>query len=67
MKRSCILLFFAVLQEALGPAIKSVVEELEASHLRPTGILQRLQQGVNPACHGLCAQMGHLDSKCPKL
>eukprot|EP00277_Geminigera_cryophila_P041451 CAMPEP_0173095138 /NCGR_PEP_ID=MMETSP1102-20130122/31634_1 /TAXON_ID=49646 /ORGANISM="Geminigera sp., Strain Caron Lab Isolate" /LENGTH=127 /DNA_ID=CAMNT_0013984741 /DNA_START=1 /DNA_END=384 /DNA_ORIENTATION=+ len=52
-------------QQSLGPAVKAVIEDLEAEHLRPSGILQRLQQGVDPACHGLCALMGHLDSKRP--
>ena len=32
----------------MGTAVKSVVEELEADHLRPSGILERLKQGVDP-------------------
>jgi hypothetical protein len=32
----------------VGTAVKCVVEELEADHLRPSGILGRLKQGVDP-------------------
>ena len=32
----------------VGSAVKVVVEELEADHLRPTGILGRLKQGIDP-------------------
>jgi hypothetical protein len=47
----------------LGAHLKSIVEELDAPHLRPTSILSRIQGGVNPACHSLFALMDHLKSK----
>lgn len=37
----------------LGAKVAAVVQELDAAHLRPTGIRQRLQSGVDAACHGI--------------
>jgi hypothetical protein len=36
----------------LGAEVAAVVERLEAPHLRPTGIEERLLSGVAPACYG---------------
>lgn len=49
--------------DELGQNIKSVVEDLDAPHLRPTSILDRIQGGVNPACHSLFALMDHLKNR----
>jgi hypothetical protein len=38
---------------ALGAAIGTVVVELAADHLRPTGMLQRLRDGVEAASFGV--------------
>ena len=46
--------------EDLGAKIKTVVEDLDAPHLRPTSILQRIQGGVKPACYGLFSLIDHL-------
>lgn len=43
--------------EAQGQAAESVVVALDAVHLRPTGILKRLEQGVAAACFGLATLM----------
>ena len=48
------------LPEALGARVRSVVESLEAPHLRPSGIEHRLNSGIAPACFGLFALMQHL-------
>ncbi len=45
---------------SLGSEIKAVVNELDAPHLRPTSILQRIQDGVKPACHGLFTLVDYL-------
>ena len=37
----------------LAAAVQKVVTDLDAEHLRPTGIEERLIAGVQPACHGL--------------
>ena len=39
--------------EQLGKAVRSVVDELEAPHLKPSGIQSRLLGGVPAACFGL--------------
>jgi hypothetical protein len=33
--------------------VAAVIDELDAAHLRPTGIEQRLKSGVDAACHGI--------------
>jgi hypothetical protein len=45
---------------SVGTEIKAVVSELDAPHLRPTSILQRIQDGVKPACHGLFTLVDYL-------
>ncbi len=49
--------------QATGAAIKAIVEDLEADHLRPTGIQQRLSGGNCAACHGLASLMSHLKTR----
>lgn len=46
--------------EELGSAVRTVIESLEAPHLKPTGILKRLTSGVQPACFGLLTLMQNL-------
>jgi hypothetical protein len=46
--------------ESIGADIKAVVSDLDAPHLRPTSILQRIQGGVKPACHGLFTLVDYL-------
>lgn len=43
----------------IGAAIQSVVEELDAPHLRPAGIAKRLEGGVDAACFGLFTLIAH--------
>jgi hypothetical protein len=43
----------------LGAIVTATVEELEADHLRPSGIETRLNGGVHAACHGLFALMNN--------
>ncbi len=47
-------------EDSIGSEIHAVVSELDAPHLRPTSILQRIQGGVKPACHGLFTLMDFL-------
>ena len=51
--------------EATGVAIKAVIEDLDADHLRPTTIYQRLASGNCAPCHGLASLMVHLQSRLP--
>lgn len=44
----------------LGAKILSVIDELDAAHLRPTGIQQRLHSGVDAACHGIATLLTHI-------
>lgn len=46
--------------DPLGTAIQRVVEDLDAVHLKPTGISHRLAAGVDAACYGLATLMGRL-------
>jgi hypothetical protein len=39
--------------EATGREVARVVDELDAPHLKPTGIMERIKAGNAPACHGL--------------
>lgn len=48
-----------VTPETLGAVIKSVVDELEAPHLQPSGIGKRLESGVPAASFGLLSLMDH--------
>ena len=43
-----------------GQAVQRVVTDLDAEHLRPTSIEQRLIAGVQPACLGLFTLMQNL-------
>ena len=45
--------------DVIGAAIQTVVEDLDAAHLRPTGIAKRLESGVNAACFGLFTLLAH--------
>ena len=46
--------------EHLGEQVREVVERLDAPHLRPSGIEQRLLGGTLPACHGLLSLVKHM-------
>jgi hypothetical protein len=46
--------------EELGRKIGRVVEDLDASHLRPTSIRKRLDDGVDAACHGVVTLLSNL-------
>ena len=46
--------------QAQGEAVEGVVVSLDAAHLRPSGILDRLRQGVAPACFGLATLLQNL-------
>jgi len=45
---------------ARAEAVNQVVSDLDAEHLRPTGIEQRLIAGVQPACMGLFTLLQNL-------
>jgi hypothetical protein len=45
---------------ALGLAIQGVVDALDAVHLKPTSILQRLRDGVGAACFGVATLIQNL-------
>ena len=45
----------------LGREIARVVEELDAPHLKPSGISERLDNGVDAACYGLATLLSHLN------
>jgi hypothetical protein len=49
--------------EKLGAAIATVVHDLDAQHLRPTGISKRLNNGVDAACFGLRALVQNLSEQ----
>ena len=44
----------------LGAKVAAVIEELDAAHLRPTGIEERLKSGVDAACHGIAALLTNI-------
>eukprot|EP00320_Phaeocystis_rex_P022202 CAMPEP_0119077304 /NCGR_PEP_ID=MMETSP1178-20130426/94242_1 /TAXON_ID=33656 /ORGANISM="unid sp, Strain CCMP2000" /LENGTH=123 /DNA_ID=CAMNT_0007059651 /DNA_START=87 /DNA_END=458 /DNA_ORIENTATION=+ len=48
-----------------GEAVHKVVKDLDAQHLRPTSIEQRLIAGVQPACLGLFTLMQNLSPASP--
>ena len=48
-----------------GEAVHKVVKDLDAEHLRPTSIEQRLIAGVQPACLGLFTLMQNLKPSVP--
>jgi hypothetical protein len=50
----------ALSDEALGAAVATVVDELDAAHLRPTGIRSRLEEGVDAACHSLVTLLSNV-------
>ena len=45
--------------EKLGTAVQAVIEDLDAPHLKPSGIEQRLLGGVNASCFGLFTLMAN--------
>jgi len=47
----------------LGAEVAAVVDRLDAPHLRPSGIEQRILGGVAPACYGLCSLMRELGER----
>ena len=49
--------------EQLGTAIQTVVTELDAAHLLPSGIRERLQEGTSAACYGLPTLLGHFPER----
>ena len=49
--------------EAQAKAVEGVVAALDAVHLRPTGILERLEQGVAAACFGLATLLQHMPAR----
>lgn len=44
----------------LGAAIAKVVTTLDAPHLKPSGIYERLTSGTDAACYGLATLMGDI-------
>ena len=46
-------LFAALDDAALDAAAEKVIDELDAPHLRPIGILERANEGIAPSMHGL--------------
>ena len=50
---------------ACGEAVHKVVTDLDAEHLRPTSIEQRLIAGFQPACLGLFTLMQNLRPSAP--
>lgn len=48
---------------ALGSTVRAVVENLEAPHLKPTGIVGRLDNGVNATCFGLFSLLQNLSTE----
>lgn len=50
----------ALSDEALGAAVATVVDHLDAAHLRPTGIRSRLEEGVDAACHSLVTLLSNV-------
>ena len=49
--------------EQLGQAVRAVVKDLDALHLKPTGIEKRLNDGIKPACFGLFTLIKNLSVK----
>jgi hypothetical protein len=45
---------------ALGEVVIGVMDELDAAHLRPTGIAARLADGVDAACHGVLTLLANI-------
>merc|ERR1719150_323410 len=45
----------------VGSAAVKIVNMLDAPHLKPTGILERINNGVAPACYGLVSLMEKLE------
>jgi hypothetical protein len=46
--------------EALGSVVGRVVEDLDAPHLKPAGIHERLRGGVDLACYGVATLMANV-------
>ena len=46
--------------DAIASVVRSVVERLDAPHLKPSGIEQRVLSGVQPACFGLFTLMSQM-------
>lgn len=51
--------------DELGSKVHVVVDTLEAPHLKPSGIEERLLSGVKPACFGLFTLMQNLAGATP--
>ena len=49
-------------RDDLGGAIKKVVDDLAADHLRPDGMLERLRGGVDAASFGVATLLANLES-----
>ena len=46
--------------ETLGMRVAKTVEDLDAPHLRPTSITQRLDNGVDNSCHSLITLLANV-------
>lgn len=46
--------------EQLGTAVEAVVQDLDAAHLLPSSIAERLRGGVDAACHGLATLLANI-------
>ena len=46
--------------QELGERVAGVIEALDAPHLRPTGIAERLRGGVDAACHGIATLLANI-------
>lgn len=58
---------WAAHKEKLGAAVHTIVDDLEAPHLKPSGIEQRLLGGVHASCWGLFTLMTHAALDEPKV
>ena len=58
--RSLYLTWSDVHRPKLGAAVHAVIDELDAPHLKPSGIEQRLQNGVAASCFGVFQLMNNL-------
>ena len=49
-------------KDNLALSVRKVVEDLEAPHLKPTGIASRLENGVHATCFGLFTLLQNLSA-----
>jgi hypothetical protein len=47
--------------EHLGAKVKAVVVKMNAPHLQPSSIEERIKDGVNPACWGIFTLMSNME------